>query len=114
EAEDCLYSLKTALNDSRAATVSTFGILQSDSAWNHPVSIWRMVTRDSCSLLQTQLIGERAILYNCFGRRSVACGAPCVLRCFFAVFSAKPAEQPDAGPRRSARPSSIPTGPGAR
>jgi hypothetical protein len=39
------------LNDSRAATEGTFGISQSDSSWNHPLSIWKMLARMSSHCL---------------------------------------------------------------
>src|SRR5262249_45310621 len=77
--------VKTALNDSRPATVSTFGISQSDSSWNHPLatrssqmlrppralkaslSNAHFLTSMSSPYLQTQLQIERHYDANCFG-----------------------------------------------
>jgi hypothetical protein len=99
EAEDFLYSLKTALNDSRAATVRTFGISQKViRPWNHPLSIWKMPCAYELSLIINTTTGNLAVPMR-YG----------LTRCFCAVFSANGALQrprlkhPDAGPGDSPR-----------
>jgi hypothetical protein len=123
EAEDFLYSFKTALNDSRAATVSTFGISHSDSSWNHPLRIWKMLTRLNSPQITNTTGGENG-QYDMIasGCRSVAWvhdatwTDPLFFRCIFSEWALqRPRLMCRPTPRHGAvpLPGGIPTGPGA-